>query len=67
MPESAAKKAWMDANSTNTTIRIMHRTEADILEQLNKQPRKAAYIKRLIRADIAAEKAAADAAKTAKD
>lgn len=59
MPESAARKAWMDANSTKTTIRIMHRTEADILEQLNKQPQKSAYIKRLIRDDIAAEKAAA--------
>lgn len=67
MPDSEAKKAWMDANSTNLTVKLMHRTEADILEQLNKQPKKAAYIKRLIRADIAAEKAAADTAKTDED
>lgn len=57
----------MDANSINLTIRVMRRTESDIIGQLEKQPTKAAYIKRLIRADIAAEKAAQDAAERPED
>lgn len=62
MPDSEAKKAWMKKNKYMFSMGIMYRTEADIINQLDKQPQKAAYIKRLIRADIAAEKAAATAA-----
>ena len=34
-------------------IRLVKSTEADIIEQLERQPNKSGYIKSLIRADIA--------------
>jgi hypothetical protein len=52
MPESKAKLNWMRNNSTNLTIKLMHRTEADIVERLEQETNKAGYIKRLIREDI---------------
>lgn len=56
MPDSEAKKRWMKENKARLTVSIMRRTEADILAKLEAQPQKAAYIKRLIREDIAREK-----------
>ncbi len=56
MPDSEAKKRWMRENKANFGFSVMRRTEADILEQLEKQPNASRYIKNLIRADIAKEK-----------
>ena len=41
------------ANSKRYVIKVMTRTEADIIERLESQGNKAGYIKRLIREDIA--------------
>lgn len=56
MPDSKKKREWMAENKKNVTISIMRRTEADILERLETVPKKAEYIKRLIREDIAKTK-----------
>ena len=39
-------------NTIVVNIRIVKSTEADIIEQLERQPNKSGYIKALIRADI---------------
>jgi len=46
------------ANSKRIVIKVMTRTESDILDQLESEPNKAGYIKRLIREDIARKKQA---------
>lgn len=39
-------------NTIVVNIRLVKSTEADIIEQLERQPNKSGYIKALIRADI---------------
>lgn len=56
MPDSEAKRRWMQENKVHFGLSIMRKTEADILEQLEKQENASRYIKNLIRADIAKEK-----------
>ena len=40
-------------NSKRFVIKVMIRTESDILEKLGREPNKSGYIKSLIRKDIA--------------
>lgn len=40
-------------NSKVYRLKVMTRTEADIIQRLDREPNKAGYIKSLIRADIA--------------
>ena len=49
MPDSEAKKTWMKDNSKMYSLKIMRRTESDILEFLQKQERPASTIKAAIR------------------
>lgn len=55
MPDSAAKKAWMKANTTGVFLKLMQNTDKDILQKLETVPSKQGYIKRLIREDMARE------------
>lgn len=55
MPRNKCQDAWDKANSVALNIRIMRRTEADILSKLEEQENKSAYIKSLIRKDIKKE------------
>lgn len=48
MPDSDAKKAWMAANTTQVTLKLNNRTDADILAALEGK-QKQTEIKRLIR------------------
>ena len=48
MPESEAKTRWMRENSTNLTIKFMHKSDADILAFLEGKT-KATIIKEAIR------------------
>lgn len=51
-----AQDRWSKENSVRITIRIMRRTEADILAKLEEhENNKSSYIKELIRKDIANE------------
>lgn len=52
MADSQAKRDWMKANTTMITMKLNHRTDADILKHLSKLDNKNGYIKSLIRADI---------------
>lgn len=49
MSDSEAKKQWMKANSKMYSIKIMKRTESDILEYLEKQDKPVTTIKQAIR------------------
>ena len=53
MADSQAKRDWMKANTTIITIKLNHRTDADILERLTSVDNRNGYIKQLIREDIA--------------
>jgi hypothetical protein len=53
MADSQAKRDWMKANTTVITIKLNHRTDADILERLTSVDNRNGYIKQLIREDIA--------------
>jgi len=53
MADSQAKRDWMKANTTIITIKLNHRTDADILERLTSVTNRNGYIKQLIREDIA--------------
>lgn len=53
MADSQAKRDWMKANTTIITIKLNHRTDADILERLTSTNNRNGYIKQLIREDIA--------------
>lgn len=53
MADSQAKRDWMKANTTVITIKLNHRTDADILERLTSIDNRNGYIKQLIREDIA--------------
>lgn len=48
----AAQKKYNANNTVEFRFRCMKTTEADIIEQLEKQPNKSGYIKSLIRQDI---------------
>lgn len=48
MPESEAKTRWMRENTTNLTIKFMHKSDADILSFLGGKT-KATIIKEAIR------------------
>lgn len=54
MPDSEAKKAWMQNNSTKITIKFMNKGDNDILTFLEGQP-KATVIKRALRMLMAQE------------
>lgn len=43
---------WQAENVTRYVVKVAKKTEADIINQLEKQPNKSGYIKTLIRADI---------------
>ena len=49
MADSEAKKAWMKQNSKMYSIKVMNKTESDILEFLEKQERPISTIKAAIR------------------
>lgn len=53
MADSQAKRDWIKANTTTVTMKLNHRTDADIIEQLTNVDNRSGYIKQLIRADIA--------------
>ena len=40
------------ANTQKITLKLNHKTDADILAELDRQPNKQGYIKQLIRNDI---------------
>ncbi len=46
------QERWQAENMIRVSVPIARKTEADILEQLEKQSNKSGYIKALIRADI---------------
>ena len=48
MPESEAKTRWMRENTTNLTVKFMHKSDADILAFLDGKT-KATIIKQAIR------------------
>ena len=52
---SKSQDRWMRENSVIVSMKIMRRTEADILSKLEEQENKSAYIKALIRKDIEKE------------
>lgn len=54
MSDSAAKKAWMSANTTMICIKLNNRTDADILSALSGKA-KQTEIKRLIREGLKKE------------
>ena len=53
MPDSQAKRDWMKANSVNVVVKIMRRTEADLLEFLDQEAAKgqtkASVVKKALR------------------
>jgi hypothetical protein len=49
MPDSEAKKLWMKQNSRMYSIKVMRRTESDILEFLESQEKPISTIKEAIR------------------
>ena len=50
------KDEWMKENSRRFVVKVMTRTEQDILQKLESVENKGGYIKRLIREDIAKSK-----------
>lgn len=48
MPDSEAKKEWMKANTTMVTVKMLNKSDADILEYL-KDKAKATVIKAALR------------------
>lgn len=56
MADSEAKKLWMKQNSKMYSLKIMRRTEADILEFLESQEKPVSAIKEAIRFYIANHK-----------
>lgn len=52
-PNTAAARKYHKSHGRAVPMWYHSEHDADILEQLDKQPNKSGYIKRLIRADIA--------------
>jgi hypothetical protein len=50
---TAAKQAWIAANTTRVVMNLNHNTDKDVLKRLSEVESKQGYIKRLIREDIA--------------
>lgn len=67
MPESEAKKRWTRENTSFIGLKLAHKADSDILRWLDNQPSKQGAIRAVLKAHIAAEKAAADAAKASED
>lgn len=67
MAESEAKKRWTKKNTSFVGLKLAHKADDDILRWLNNQPSKQGAIRAVLKAHIAAEKAAADTAKTDED
>lgn len=55
MPDSEKKRGWMKANTTMLTVKLNKRTDADVIEWIEKKESKSGEIKRLIREEIARE------------
>lgn len=55
MPETAARRAWVEENTTFVGLKLNNRTDADILEAIEGKP-KQTEIKRLVRLGLDAEK-----------
>lgn len=56
MADSEAKKKWIKENSTNVAIRLMLKTDSDIIDHLAKYPSKSGEVKRLLRIALEAER-----------
>lgn len=55
MPDSEKKRDWMKANTVMLTVKLNKRTDADVIEWIEKKESKSGEIKRLIREEIARE------------
>lgn len=55
MPETAARRAWAEENTTFVGLKLNNRTDADILEAIEGKL-KQTEIKRLVRLGLDAEK-----------
>lgn len=53
MPRTDAQRRYDAEYITRVRFTLNRRTEADVIEHLEKQPNKGAYIKQLIREDMA--------------
>lgn len=53
--KESPQERYNRAHTVNCNIRLMKRTETDIIEKLESVPSKAGYIKALIREDIKKE------------
>lgn len=53
--QKAASERYDRENTVRVAIKLNKKTDADILEQLERQENKQGYIKALIRADMASE------------
>lgn len=56
MADSEAKKKWIKENATNVAIRLMLKTDSDIIDHLAKYPSKSGEIKRLLRIALEVER-----------
>ena len=54
--QKMASDKWDAANTRKIMFKFMREKDADILAQLDKQPNKIEYLRRLIREDIARER-----------
>lgn len=52
MPDTPAKAAWDRTNTTQLKLKLNNKTDADILDWLEKQDSKQGAIKKLIRETI---------------
>lgn len=52
----AAQKEYVKTHQKSFTIRLINKSDADVIEKLNSMPNRSAYVKGLIRADIMREK-----------
>lgn len=55
MPETAAKIAWVRENTKQIKLKLNKRTDADIIEWIDKQQSKQGAIKKAIRKQITEE------------
>lgn len=55
MPESKAKRDWMRKNTRTITIKLNNRTDADIIELLDRSTNKQGVIKNALRAEMSRE------------
>ena len=55
MPESEAKKKWMQENTKMFTLKLQYKGDSDLIEYLQDQPNRQGEIKRLLRLAMAIE------------